>query len=57
MLKKLVEEADAEYLGERDGIVRFRDRETGRVLSYRRRRSHGNRLSGRVLLIHATMSA
>jgi hypothetical protein len=32
MLKKLVEEAGAEYLGERDGVVRFRDLESGRVL-------------------------
>ena len=32
MLKKLVEEAGAEILGESDGIVCFRDRESGRVL-------------------------
>jgi hypothetical protein len=33
MLKKLVEEAGAEFLGESDGVVTFRDRQTGRVFT------------------------
>jgi hypothetical protein len=33
MYEQLIIEAGAEYLGEQYGTVRFRDRETGRVLT------------------------